>query len=99
MDGLPWYMWLVFILFLIGIVVNTIVVGTTTSSSQEAKDTRTAIITMASINAVLTIILGFAALYYMGQNPSFERPYTQIVVHMSLLASVLSVSINALQKI
>jgi len=96
---MPWYMWMVFVLFIAGIIANAVVIGNATSSSQEAKDTRSAIITMAVINSILTIILGFAALYYMGQNPSFERPYTQIILHLALLASVLSVSINALQKI
>jgi hypothetical protein len=57
-----------------------------------------AITNIMIVDTVLIMILGGAAYFYMAVDDSVERPYITVMLHVSLLLSIIAVSISSLQQ-
>jgi hypothetical protein len=51
------------------------------------------------IMVISTIFLGFAAYYFMGQQPAMERPYVLLMLHASIFISTISVSMSIINQL
>ena len=54
--------------------------------------------TIFIVNAVLIVLLGILALYFIKSDPSMFQPYVLFVLHISLLMSSLSLSYSVISQ-
>lgn len=96
---MPWWMWLVLIGFLVSIFYTVIAVGQASGSSDARAAMAGAITNVTIINSVLMLVLAGTAYFYVATEPLAERPYIMIMLHVSLLLSIISVSITSLHQL
>ena len=87
------------VLFGAGILYTFITISNATGTSANTEDMKKAIGTVLTVNMVMTLLLGGIAIAYITSNPTAERPYILVVLHLSLLLSIVSVSVSSLQKL
>jgi hypothetical protein len=51
------------------------------------------------IMVISTLFLGFAAYYFMGQQPAMERPYVLLMLHASIFISTISASMSVMNQL
>lgn len=76
-----------------------VAVGQASGSSDSKNDMAKAITNVTIVNSILIIIMTGMAFFYLAENKEAVIPYLIIMVHVSLLMSVISVSISSLQQI
>jgi cytochrome c biogenesis factor len=54
--------------------------------------------TIFIVNAVLIVLLGILALFFIKSDPSMFQPYVLVVLHLSLLMSSLSLSYSVISQ-
>ena len=54
--------------------------------------------TIFIVAAILVSVLALLSVYFVKSDPSMFEPYTLVVLHLSLLLSLLSVSFSTLQQ-
>jgi hypothetical protein len=97
---MEWWQWLGLLLFLTGTLYMIIAVGKATSGGDSKNDMAKAITNVTIVNAILIIIImGIAYFYASATDHRATAPYLILMVHASLLLSVVSVSITSLQKL
>ena len=52
--------------------------------------------TIFGVNAVLIVLLGLLALYFVKSDPTMFQPYVLVVLHLALLMSSLSLSYSVI---
>jgi len=52
--------------------------------------------TIFGVNAVLIVLLGLLALYFVKSDPTMFQPYVLVVLHLALLMSALSLSYSVI---
>jgi hypothetical protein len=88
----------VLIITFIGGLIFTFTKISSLTSPKDNPDFNAAVSTVSIVNAVLIMILGGAAYFYMAVDDSVERPYITVMLHFSLLLSLMAVSISVIQK-
>ena len=86
-------------LYVAAILYTFITVGKSVGTSDSKKDMSDAITNVTIVNAVLVFVLAGIAWAYIGTNPTAERPYILIMLHVNFLLAIISASIAALQKL
>ena len=76
-----------------------IVVGKVAGGNDNAADMVSAIYNVTVVNAILILVLAGTAYFYVAAEPLAERPYVMILLHASLLLSMISVSVSAIQQL
>ncbi len=79
--------------------IGVMIAYSATNDPDRSAEAKKAISAMAIINGILTLVLGFMALYYFGQNATYERTYMFVMIHFALFLSLMSAGISAMQKI
>jgi len=69
------------------------------SKSDTKSHMSSAIVSVTVVNSILMLVMAGIAYFYLKTNQSAVMPYTLIMLHLSLLLSVISVSISSLQQI
>jgi hypothetical protein len=96
---MPWYMWLAIAFFLSGIVYTIVQTGLASANSDKKMEMNKAMFGVTVVNAVLVLVLGGCATFYIADNEAAERPYVIFMLHVALLMSVISVSISSLRYV
>ncbi len=96
---MPWWMYLVLIGFMASIFYTVVAVGMASGSSDARASMASAITNVTIINSVLMLVLAGTAYFYVATEPMAERPYIMIMLHVSLLLSIISVSITSLHQL
>lgn len=76
-----------------------IAVSQAAGSSDSKRDMQKAITNVTIVNTILMIVMAGTAYLYLDADPNAQRPYIILMVHVSLLLSVISVSISSLQQL
>ena len=76
-----------------------VTVSKAAASSDVKKDMTNAITNVTIVNTMLMLVLAGTAYFYLDSNLTAERPYVLIMLHLSLLISIISVSISSLQQL
>jgi len=87
------------ILFLGATLYSIIQIGIIASKSDTKSNMASAITSVSVINSILMLVMAGIAYFYLRTNESAILPYTLIMLHVTLLISVVSVSIASLQQI
>jgi len=74
-------------------------VGTVAANKDSNKEVVSAITTITIVNSVLMILWGGLAFFYITSDPRLERPYILIMLHISLLISMMSISISSIHQL
>ena len=96
---MAWWQWLSLLAFTASIIYTLHAISAASASSDIKKNMVGAITNVTIINSVLIMVLGGTAYFYLDSNLTAERPYMILMLHISLLLSVISVSMVALQKL
>lgn len=99
--------WLFLILFLGSIIYNIVAVAQASGSSDAKNDMIKAITNVTIVNTVLMLVMGGMAYIFVGDNTKAPggnyamdfKDYMMLMVHVSLLISIISVSISSLQQL
>ena len=86
-------------LFLGATLYAIIQIGILASKSDTKSNMASAITSVTVINSILMLVMAGIAYFYLKTNESAILPYTLIMLHVTLLISVVSVSIASLQQI
>ena len=87
------------ILFLGATLYSIIQIGIIASKSDTKSNMASAIISVSVVNSILMLVMAGIANFYLRTNQAAVLPYTLIMIHVTLLVSVVSVSISSLQQI
>jgi hypothetical protein len=87
------------ILFLGATLYSIIQIGIIASKSDTKSNMASAIISVSVVNSILMLVMAGIAYFYLRTNQAAVLPYTLIMIHVTLLVSVVSVSISSLQQI
>jgi hypothetical protein len=96
---MEWWMWLSIFFFLGGLVYTMVAVTQATGNSDHKADMSKAITNVTTVNLVLVLILAGTGYFYTEQEPTAREPYIMIMLHLSLLLSVISISVAALYSV
>lgn len=86
-------------IFVGSMIYTFVAINKSVANSDNKSEMQSAINTVLTVNIIMTLVLGFIAVSYISANPTAERPYTLIMIHLSLLLSIVSVSVSVLQKL
>jgi apolipoprotein N-acyltransferase len=92
-------MWLAIAFFLSGIVYTIVQTGLASANNDKKMEMNKAMFGVTVVNAVLVLVLGGCATFYIASNEQAERPYVIFMLHVALLMSVISVSISSLRYV
>jgi hypothetical protein len=93
MEG---YVWAAILFFLAGLIYNIVVMTKATGTSDHQADMSQAIVQVAIVDSVLVAVLALIGYFYTEQNPTAKDPYVMIMIHLSLLFSIISLSVSTL---
>lgn len=93
------FMWVGLLGFLGAVIYTLVVVGQASGSNDSKKEISQAIFHVVIVNIVLLVVLAGTAYFYVAAEPLAERPYIMIMLHVSLLISLVSVSISSLHQL
>ena len=93
------WMWFSILAFCGGLIFTLIQVFNATSSGDHAVEMGSAITSVTAVNLVLICILAGTGYLYTQQNPTTTEYYMMFMIHLSLLLSVISVSVAALNSV
>lgn len=96
---IPWYMWLALIFFMFGVIYTIVQVGTTMGNNDSNAEMAKAIGSVTIVNSVLILVLAGAAHFYIAANEASERPYILLMLHVTLLLSIISISVSSLRYV
>ena len=96
---MAWWQWLSLLAFTASIIYTLYVISAASASSDIKRNMVGAITNVTIINSMLIMVLGGTAYFYLDSNLTAERPYMILMLHISLLLSIISVSMVALQKL
>jgi hypothetical protein len=99
MDTLQMALIICIIVFLIVMLYTMIQIGILSSKSDSKSDMANAITQVTIVNSILMLVMAGLAFFYLNANEGSFQPYMIIMMHLSLLISVVSVSISSLQQI
>ena len=90
---------LAIVLFLGATLFMIIQMGILSSQSDSKSDMAKAITSVTIVNSILMLVMAGIAYFYVKANPESLPSYVIIMLHLSLLISVISVSVSSLQQI
>lgn len=96
---MAWWQWLSLLAFTASIIYTLYAISAASASSDIKRNMVGAITNVTIINSMLIMVLGGTAYFYLDSNLTAERPYMILMLHISLLLSIISVSMVALQKL
>jgi cytochrome bd-type quinol oxidase subunit 2 len=96
---MEWWQWVSLLCFVVGMIYTMVTVSKAAASSDVKKDMTNAITNVTIVNTMLMLVLAGTAYFYLDSNLTAERPYVLIMLHLSLLISIISVSISSLQQL
>jgi len=76
-----------------------ITVSHAAASGDVKNDMMKAITNVTIVNTILTLVMAATAYFYLEANPNAMRSYVILMLHVTLLLSVISVSISSLQQL
>jgi len=79
-----------------GLVYNIVVMTRATGAGDHQADMSQAITQVAIVDAVLIVVLALMGYFYTESTPTAKDPYIMIMIHLSLLLSVISLSVSTL---
>ena len=94
-----WFMYGMIFLFIGTLIYSIVVVGYATSNSDNKTQMTKAMTSVTIVNSILILVLGGTAYFYVQAEPDALRPYVIVMLHLSLLLSVISISISTLLKL
>ncbi len=94
---MPWYMWIALVMFIIGLLYTFVQLGITSGNSEKKAEMTKAIGLTTMVNSILTLVLAGSAYFYITSNELAERPYVMVMIHLSILLSIISVSVSSLK--
>ena len=74
-------------------------IGTVAANNDSNKEIISAITTITIVNSILMTLWGILAFFYITSDPRLERPYVIIMLHISLLISMMSISISSIHQL
>lgn len=98
-SGMQWWQWGSLLCFIIGMIYTMVTVSKAAASSDTKKDMTNAITNVTIVNILLILILAGTAFFYLNSNIGAERIYVIVMLHVSLLLSIISVSVSSLQQL
>jgi len=96
---MPWIFAFLVLAFLASLVYTMYSIGTVAANNDSNKEIISAISTITAVNTVLMMIWGGLAFFYITSNPRLERPYVIVMLHVSLLISMISISISSIHQL
>lgn len=96
---MPWYMWIALSLFMFGMIFTIWTIGKASADSDSKAEMSKAIGSVTAVNTILMLVLAGCGYMYVLNNALAERPYIMIMLHLSLLLSLVSVSVSSLQMV
>jgi hypothetical protein len=96
---MAWWQWLSLLGFFASIIYTIYTISAASASSDQKRNMVSAITNVTIVNTILMLIFGGTAYFYLDSNLTAERPYMILMLHISLLLSIISVSIVSLQKL
>ena len=93
------FMWVGLFGFIGAIIYTLVIVGQASGSNDSKAEISKAIFNVIIVDIVLLLVLAGTAYFYVAAEPLAERPYIMIMLHVSLLISILSVSISSLHQL
>lgn len=94
----PWPIVLMLIFFAVSVIVSIWFTATGGNQADKAK-VNSAFAAVFSLNFIMTLLLFGAAMYYVGSNPNFERPYLMIMTHLAILFSLTALSVTTFKQL
>ena len=79
-----------------GLVYNIVVMTRAAGKGDHQADMSQAITQVAIVDAVLIVVLALMGYFYTESTPTAKDPYIMIMIHLSLLLSVISLSVSTL---
>ena len=74
-------------------------ISTAVVNNDSNKEIISAITTITIVNSILMLVWGSLAFFYISADPRLERPYVIIMLHISLLISMMSISISSIHQL
>ena len=99
MDSLQIAMIGSIVLFLGATLYAIVQISILSSQSDTKSNMSSAIVSVTVVNSILMLVMAGIAYFYLKANQGAMMPYTLIMLHLTLLLSVISVSISSLQQI
>ena len=92
-------MWVAVIFFLFSVIYTIVQVGITMGNDDSKAEMAKAIGSVTIVNTVLVLVLAGAAYFYIAANEMSERPYILLMLHVTLLLSIISISVSSLRYV
>jgi hypothetical protein len=89
----------VMFLFFGSVIATLTIISMVAARNKNAPPIVTSILTVTIVDAVMIAILAGISFLYVAGNPALERSYVLIVLHVSLLISIISVSVSTVQQL
>lgn len=99
MTAVSAFAWVGVFAFLGAVIYTFVIVGQFASGDDSKKEVAKSIGNILIINFILVLVLAGTAYFYVAAEPLAERPYIMIMLHASLLISIMSVSISSMQQL
>ncbi len=96
---MPWYMWIALVTFIIGIIYTFVQLGITSGNNEKKAEMTKAIGLTTMVNTILILVLAGSAYFYITSNELAERPYIMLMLHLSILLSIISLSVSSLSLV
>ena len=96
---MPWVFAFLVLGFLASIIYTMYSIGTAAANNDSNKEIISAISSITVVNTILMIIWGGLAFFYITSDPRLERPYIILMLHVSLLISMISISISSIHQL
>jgi hypothetical protein len=87
------------VFFLGGTLYSMIQIGILGAQSDTKRSMVSAITSVTVINSILMLVMAGIAYFYISTTKDAMIPYTLIMIHVSMLISVVSISVSTLQQI
>lgn len=76
-----------------------VMIGIQATSSDSGGVMASSIVNIVITNTIMLLVLGTVSYFYVGTNPTFERPYLFFITHLALLISIIAASVSTVAKI
>ena len=94
-----WWMWIALAGFVGAILFTLIGVGIASQGSSKNGDMIKAILTTATVNGVLCMMIAGMGYFSVAQSPVFKQPYIFLILHLTIILAVIGVCVSSLRQL
>jgi hypothetical protein len=94
-----WWMWFTLTGFMGAIIFTLVSIGIASQGSTKNGDMIKAILTTATVNGVLCMMIAGMGYFSVAQTPMFKQPYIFLMLHLIVILSIIGTCVSSLRQL